>query len=71
MGPMIPEEIIQEYGNLARSALDKQVRWKPGDHQDRAPRWDWATGKLLEIIRVQDEELDELRARVEALEARA
>lgn len=67
---MIPDEIISEYGNQASAQLDQQLRWKPGDHPDVAARWDWVTGKLLEIIRVQDAELDALKARVDDLEAR-
>lgn len=65
---MIPDEIIDEYGNLASSALERQVRWKPGDHQDKSARWDWVTGKLLEIIRVQEERIDALERKVADLE---
>ena len=53
---MIPPQITDEYENLAQSAQS-------------SGRWDWVTGKLLEISQAQDEELHDLRQRVEMLEA--
>lgn len=64
---MIPDEILSEYRALADSQLEKQARYKPGDHQDRAPRWDWVTGKLLEIIEVQEQRIDALERKVAEL----
>jgi hypothetical protein len=49
------------------SQLQKQVRWTPGDHPDKAARWDWVTGKLLEIITVQQERIDALERQVAEL----
>lgn len=53
---MIPQEILEEAGNLARS-----------DHPQAI---EWATGKLLEIIQVQDARIDDLEARIAELESR-
>lgn len=61
---MIPPEILSEFHTLNEAQLDKQARWKPGDHHDRAPRWDWSMRKLLEIIEVQEQRIDALEREI-------
>ncbi len=61
---MIPDEILSEYRNLAERQNEKLARVTGTTHEDALPRFDWVTGKLLEIIHVQEQRIDELERRV-------